>query len=1054
MELTGAARHEERKLVSILFVDQVGSTSRADGADPEDVRDRNRIYYEETRARIERHGGMLEKYAGDAVMAVFGVPLARANDAESAVRAALSILEGIRQLNEAHPGLDLDVRVGICTGEAIVEIDAPAESALATGDCVNVAARLQSAAPPGRAIVGAETYRLTKQAFRYEALSPVVAKGKREPVATWLVEEPLASSQSGSELTAPLIGRSHEMILMRSVWAHTVSARQPHLVSVIGEAGIGKSRLTSEIASEIERAGALVLWARSHPYDQQTPYRAVAQLVRQTAEVFENDAVDVARRKLAAMLGSLVSPDEVASMTRYLSLLLGLGLDERARETVELQYATRRLFESLAEQTPLMIVFDDIQWADEASLDLVGYLSNHVQAQPIVIVALARPELLEQRPAWGAGLSAFTSLRLNPLSAEDAGEAASALLSQARPGVIAKIVATAEGNPLFIEELVASIEDEETAERLPSTIRAVIAARIDGLPADARSVLLNASVIGKTFWRGVLSHICDVTELGEALDALETRGLIHRRSASRVAGDVEFSFKHDLILDTAYATLPRATRRELHAATAAAMESLVADPAELAFILAHHWREAGDSERARSYLLVGAARALDALAVEETHDLYTQAVDLAADATERTRIKLLRGLALVQLEDFARAAAELAELIPNLEGEQKVEAVLGRVHATLWTEQSEATMAGAELALQLARAGSYSELEPVALGLLSSAYGMRGDEGDLEKALELGDRALKIWVPNARKADLAEQYHLVSDVYYWMGDYERAMGASELAATTAGVDLHSREFRLRGAGMRAIVLAGVGRYEEAMAAAEDAIELASQMGRAKNVVTNYSTLPLREIFALDEALERSEAVAERLGPSDFNMPWMMARADAFAARVIRGDVSDAQDGWRSLWEDAVTSKAWERWVVTGRLAAARADLELLLGHPEEAVTWGARAIEMAVASSRRKYEAIARTTVGRSLVAQRLYEDAAVELRRAVALADALGSPLLRWQSRAALAQALAKTGPDPDAVYDEAARIIRAVAANLTSQRAATYLSAPQVAEVLEATG
>ena len=194
------------------------------------------------------------------------------------------------------------------------------------------------------------------------------------------------------------------------------------------------------------------------------------------------------------------------------------------------------------------------------------------------------------------------------------------------------------------------------------------------------------------------------------------------------------------------------------------------------------------------------------------------------------------------------------------------------------------------------------------------------------------------------------------------------METAELAFTTAGVDLHSREFRLRGAGMRAIVFAGMGRYEEAMAAAEDAIELASQMGRAKNVVTNYSTLPLREIFALDEALERSEAVAERLGPSDFNMPWMNARADAFAARVMRGDVSGAQKQWSSLWEDAVTSKAWERWVVTGRLAAARADLELSIGHLDEAVTWGTRAIGMAIASSRRKYEAIARTTVGRSLI--------------------------------------------------------------------------------------
>ena len=201
-------------------------------------------------------------------------------------------------------------------------------------------------------------------------------------------------------------------------------------------------------------------------------------------------------------------------------------------------------------------------------------------------------------------------------------------------------------------------------------------------------------------------------------------------------------------------------------------------------------------------------------------------------------------------------------------------------------------------------------------------------------------------------------------------------------------------------------------------------------------------------------MERSEAVADRLGPSDFNMPWMNARADAFTARVIRGDVSLAQSEWSSLWEDALTSSAWERWLVSGRLAAARADLELLIGHLEDAVTWGARAIQIAVASSRRKYEAIARTTLGRSLIAQRLYEDAATELRRAAALADALGSPLLQWQSRAALAQALAATGGDPNPLYDEAVRIIRAVAADLMPQRAATYLGARQVVEVLGAAG
>jgi tetratricopeptide (TPR) repeat protein len=252
--------------------------------------------------------------------------------------------------------------------------------------------------------------------------------------------------------------------------------------------------------------------------------------------------------------------------------------------------------------------------------------------------------------------------------------------------------------------------------------------------------------------------------------------------------------------------------------------------------------------------------------------------------------------------------------------------------------------------------------------------------------------------------------------------------------------------------MQAIILGGMGRYEEAISAAQDAMQLARTMGRPMNVVMNYSTLPLREIFALDEALARSEEVAERLGPSDFNMPWMNARADVFTARVMRDDLARAEREWGSLWEDAVASKAWERWLVSGRLAAVRADMDLAMGHIEEALAWAQRAIEMALASSRKKYEAVARTTAGRALITHGLHREAATELRRAVALSDALGSPLLRWQSRGALAQALAGTGGDPGPAYEEAGNIIRAVAAGLTPQHATGYLAAPQVASVLGA--
>jgi class 3 adenylate cyclase/tetratricopeptide (TPR) repeat protein len=1049
-QLTAPASPEERKLVSILFVDQVGSTARADGADPEDIRDLNRIYYEETRARIERHGGMIEKYAGDAVMAVFGAPLAGSNDAENAVRSGLSVLDGIRELNARNPGLDLAVRVGICTGEAMVEIDPAPGSSIATGDVVNTAARLQASAPSGGMIVGPETYRLTRHAFRYRASSPLTVKGKREPIPAWVVEGAVTPMVAGAWPQTPLIGRNSELLLLRTAWARAVEENQPQLISLIGPAGIGKSRLAREISAEVEACGGRALWGRCLAHEQRSPYHAIAGIVRATAAIFESDEVEKAREKLSSFLASRFPDDEAPSMTRYLSLLLGLGLDQRALKSIDIHYTVRRLFERLSEETPVLVVFDDLHWADDASLELLSYISTHTRDRPVMMMGLARSELLGSRPLWRTGAATQTVLPLNPLNAQEARQAVSGLLPDAAKATVERVVATADGNPLFIEELVASIQDETSTGDLPPTVRAVIAARIDALPADARSALLRASVIGRFFWRGVLERIGGVVDIDVALDALEMRGLVQRRLPSRIEGDSEFSFKHDLVLEGAYSTLPRATRRELHARTAAVLEGLAKQPEEIASILAHHWLQGGDPSSARRYLLTAAARALDALAGAETYDLYTKALELTEDEPEAIAVRFLRASALVELEDYARAANELAELIPALDGRQKVEALIAHARSSLWTEQTDATMASATLALDLARQGGLADLEALAVGLVGGAHGMRGEAGDLALALRLGDQALEGWAPNTHRAELAEHYHLAANHYYWAGEYDRSMEACQLSAVTAGVDLRSREFRLRGAGMQGIILAALGRYEEAIAATEYAIGLAREIGRPTNVVMNYSTLPLREIFALDEASARSEEVTAGLGPSDFNMPWMNARADLFTAKVMKGDISGAERDWGQLWDDALSSRAWERWLITGRLAAVRAELELGAGRPGEAQAWAQRAVDMAVASSRRKYEAIGRALLGRALLNDGRKEEAVSELRQAVDVADGLGSPSIRWQSRAALARALAASRRDPTSPYVQAVEIVRAVATGLTPEHAAGFLAAPDVAELL----
>jgi tetratricopeptide (TPR) repeat protein len=818
---------------------------------------------------------------------------------------------------------------------------------------------------------------------------------------------------------------------------------------------MGKSRLAEEVAAEIEGGGGRVLWGRSLPYEEQTPYRAFGQILRRAAGIYENDGVDVARQKLATLAGSLFPESEAADSTRYLSLLLGLGVGESASESIHLLFAARRVVELLSEQDPLLLVFEDVHWADDSLLDLVDYLISHVRDHPVAFLALARPEFLEVRPTWGAGMVGATMLSLEPLTTVEATQVVGTLLMGADPSTITKVVETAEGNPLFIEELVAALGDEAAVGDLPATVRAAIAARIDALPPDARTALLHASVIGQSFWSGVLAGIGEFDDVDASLEALEARGLVRRHSQSQVAGDVEFAFKHVLIRDVAYATLPRALRRDLHAATARVVEASAPDPTELAWVLAYHWREGGEPERAIEYLLAAADRARAALAVEETYDCYTRALELADTDSERRRIRLRRGLALTQLEQFSRADAELAEVIPELDGRDEIEAVLSRARSTFWTEQAEETLALAQRAADLAAASGAKELEGPAIGMLGAAHAMRGEEGDLDRAIALQDRALAMWVPGTRQLELAEQYHMHSDNFYWTGNYPRALELSRLAATTGGVDPLSAEYLLRGNGLEGLILAGMGRYEEALEIGDAAIATARRLGRGDNVVTNYSTMTLRDIFWLDEALERSSLVADRLGPSDFNMPWMNARADLISVELLLGEVGNVERTWKGAWDDAVAGRGWERWLISGRLASVRADTELERGRLEDAVTWARRALEMARVVNRRKYEIASLITLGSALVAQGVNEGAAQELRTAVRLAEGPGgSPLLRWRARAALGLALqqAETAAEGEPELREAASIIHEIAASLAPERADRYMAAPQVARVLEA--
>ena len=645
---------EERKLVSVLFVDLVGFTSRSDRSDPEDVRDTLQGFHARAKQEIERFGGTVEKFIGDAVMAVFGAPVSHGDDAERAVRAGLRVVHAMDDLNRDRADSPLQVRAAVNTGEAVIAVGSRPETgeALALGDVVNTASRLQTSAPVGGLVVGEETYRATRHVIRYRELEPITAKGKRDPVEAWLALEPIGAPAERPATTAPLVGRSRELAMLDSIWERAAAELRPHLVTIVGPTGIGKSRMAAEIVSRIEATGARSVRGRCLPYGQ-TGYRAFAEQVRQVTGIFESDPSPEAEAKLEARVRDLLGSDEAAEMTRLLGTMIGLGSgDEPAEEPVQLFFAARRFVEQVALEQPTVFVFEDIHWADPAQLDLLEYLASHVRDAPATLLALARSELLEVRPGWGSGVLGATTIPLETLSAVDSASIASYLLSGGGDlSAVERLVDVAEGNPLFIEELAASLMDRGPSDELPTTVRAAIASRIDALPADARATLLAASVVGKHFWPGVLHSFGDLAGVDEALGALESRDLIRREPSSQVQGEAEFSFKHILIREVAYSTLPRAERKGRHAAVARYVEDVAGDRTRnLAWVLAHHWREAGEPERSVPYLITAAELANEQLAFHHAVQLYGSALELMGeDDPRRTDVTVKRAIAFSRL---------------------------------------------------------------------------------------------------------------------------------------------------------------------------------------------------------------------------------------------------------------------------------------------------------------------------------------------------------------------------------------------------------------------
>jgi class 3 adenylate cyclase len=660
-----AALREERRIVSVVFVDLVGFTSRSEQLDPEDVRAILTPYHGTVRDELESFGGVVEKFVGDAVMAVFGAPTAHGDDPERAVRAALAVRDAVAALNADQPGLELRIRGAVNTGEAVVTLSArPAlGEAMVAGDVVNTASRLQQSAPVGEIVVGEETYRATRAAIEYEPIEAVIAKGKAAPIEVWRAITSTTASGERDLSSTPFVGRAREVGLLHGTWERVELERHPHLITVLGPPGVGKSRLAAEFTERVEARGGRVIRGRCLPYRERSAYGAFAMQMKELAGIFDSDDVAVATGKLRALVERLLGKEEAEVVAGHIAILLGLESKATAPDRDSLFQSVRVFIEAGARDEPTAFVFEDIHWADPVLLDLIELLASRLHDLPVLFLTLSRPELLDTRPGWGGGLLAYNALPLEPLGGEDAAQLALHLLGA--DSKAAQVAEAAEGNPLFIEQLAAVLSERgsEATDRLPTTIRGLVAARLDALPVEERAVILDASICGRIFWRGALMRIAqDPDCLADALGALERRDLVRRDAVSRMEGDQQWSFKHVLIRDVAYDLQPRARRREGHRHVAEFIEQSTPEVGEARVALARHWRGAGELERAVRHFVAAAEEAERGWAKQYAVTLYKEALDMTPPE-DVDRIRFLRKrLAVAQQAFFHLGDVRVLEL--------------------------------------------------------------------------------------------------------------------------------------------------------------------------------------------------------------------------------------------------------------------------------------------------------------------------------------------------------------------------------------------------------
>jgi class 3 adenylate cyclase/ATP/maltotriose-dependent transcriptional regulator MalT len=953
----------ERKLATVLFVDLVGSTELVAARDPEIVRRRVNSFFEHVSHCIATHGGIVEKFAGDAVMAAFGIPQAHEDDPERAVRAASAILDSVH-------GLGLEARIGVEAGEVVAD---ESESTFATGEAVNVAARLQQAAKPGEILIGPFARRLTVGVAETEETGEVQLKGFGEPLLAWrLVGLRDNAVARVPKVAAPFIARDFELELLQNTLARVIRDRRAHLFTIYGEPGVGKSRLAREFAAGIE--GATILVGRSLSYGEGVTYWPIAEMVKVSAGIADDDPVQEAVEKLRECCGD----DAVADL---LALAVGVleGI-EAERSQQEIAWAAREWAAQLAEAQPLVLFFEDVHWAEDPLLELIEHLAERVKDAPLMIVCLARPELLDIRPGWGGGSLRATAIELTPLAPDESEELLDALLADRELTAEERrtLLEKTEGNPLFVEETTRMLLEGGTpAKRIPDTLQAMIAARIDRLPRDEKRLLQRASVIGRIFWKGAIDHVMpDAGDVETILDDLLLRDFVTRESRSSISGEHAYRFKHVLIRDVAYSGLAKAARAELHEQVADWLSERTGD--ELIEIRAYHLDHAATlyeelDGAAPPELVTRAAGALEKAGRRS----------LAREANRSARRLLLRAVELEPTLPRRFLAARAAWRIADLPA-QGTE--MERVFA-------EATEAGDR------------RLQGLALTALAENALMR--DADLPRGRDLVEQAL-VLLDDAAPEDRYEALATRARIGWWLGDLDDDERWNTKALEVAR-EIGRKDLEASAADELASIAIARLDLDRATRLAAESLELAEESGNI--TVIGWALVSQARIDSLRGRLNEAAAGLARAEElfSESGNAWALARVHNHHGWVERrrGDLAASERRFR----DAI--RILKPLEDRGTLCESQRGLAQVLvqrGKIDEAERYALESRETVG-----PHDTVSRSTTRMALglvrAAQGRDEEAEELLREAVAIVEGTQLHLIRRELLSALARFLRERG-------------------------------------------